>query len=113
MSIHEHMPPQVRKELKEVGWTKGLELPKVTRKDGQDFDCATWLHGVRPLPKDQFKRAMLPSARPSQAFSSKRHRLITPVRSWMWRWMWKMFSSSGQCTSLAITRTDYLSNVHQ
>ena len=26
MSIHEHLPPQVRKELKEVGWTKGLEF---------------------------------------------------------------------------------------
>ena len=23
MSIHEHLPPQVRRELKEVGWTKG------------------------------------------------------------------------------------------
>jgi hypothetical protein len=26
MSIHEHLPPQARKQLKEVGWTKGLEL---------------------------------------------------------------------------------------
>jgi hypothetical protein len=26
MSIHEHLPPQVRRELKQVGWTKGLEL---------------------------------------------------------------------------------------
>jgi hypothetical protein len=24
MSIHEHLPPQARRELKEVGWTKGL-----------------------------------------------------------------------------------------
>src|SRR5437763_16433111 len=24
MSIHEHLPPQAKKELKEVGWTKGL-----------------------------------------------------------------------------------------
>ena len=23
MSIHEHLPPQARKDLKEVGWTKG------------------------------------------------------------------------------------------
>ena len=23
MSIHEHLPPQVRKDLKEIGWTKG------------------------------------------------------------------------------------------
>src|SRR5437773_12499278 len=28
MSIHEYLPPQVRKELKQVGWTKGRELAK-------------------------------------------------------------------------------------
>ncbi len=29
MSIHEHMPPQARKDLKEIGWTKGRELAKL------------------------------------------------------------------------------------
>jgi len=56
MSIHEHLPPKARKELKEVGWTKGLELAKVARRDGSEFDCATWLHKAREMPKDQFKR---------------------------------------------------------
>jgi hypothetical protein len=28
----------------------------VARRDGQEFDCATWLHKARSLPKDQFKR---------------------------------------------------------
>src|SRR5467141_3470756 len=56
MSIHEHLPPQVRKELKEVGWTKGLELAKLARRDGQEFDCATWLHKAREMPKEEFKR---------------------------------------------------------
>jgi hypothetical protein len=56
MSIHEHLPPQARKELKEVGWTKGLELAKVTRRDGQHLDCATWLHKARALPKEDFRR---------------------------------------------------------
>ena len=55
MSIHEHLPPQARRELKEVGWTKGVELAKLARRDGQHFDCATWLHKARHLPKDQFK----------------------------------------------------------
>ena len=55
MSIHEHLPPQARKELKEVGWTKGLELAKLARRDGQHFDCATWLHKAREMPKEQFK----------------------------------------------------------
>ena len=56
MSIHEHLPPQVRKDLKEVGWTKGLELAKLARAEGQHFDCATWLHRARQMPKEEFKR---------------------------------------------------------
>jgi hypothetical protein len=55
MSIHENIPPQARKALKEIGWTKGVELAKLARRDGQSFDCATWLHKARQLPKDQFK----------------------------------------------------------
>ena len=56
MSIHEHLPPKVRRELKDVGWAKGLELAKVARRDREDFDCATWLHKARELPKEQFKQ---------------------------------------------------------
>jgi hypothetical protein len=56
MSIHEHLPPQARKELKEVGWTKGLELAKLARRDRQEFDCATWLHKAREMPKGEFKQ---------------------------------------------------------
>ena len=56
MSIHEHLPPQVRKDLKEVGWTKGLELAKLARKQGQRFESATWLHRARQMPKEDFKR---------------------------------------------------------
>jgi hypothetical protein len=56
MSIHEHLPPQIRRELKQVGWTKAAELTKVARADGKDFDCAAWMHKARSLPRDQFKR---------------------------------------------------------
>jgi hypothetical protein len=56
MSIHEHLPPQVRKELKQVGWTKGLELAKLARSEGKDFESAIWLHKARHLPIQQFKR---------------------------------------------------------
>ena len=55
MSIHEYLPPQIRSELKQVGWTKAAELTKVARSDGQQFDCATWLHKARELPKEHFK----------------------------------------------------------
>jgi hypothetical protein len=56
MSIHEHLPPQARRELKEIGWTKGLDLAKVARRDRQRFNCATWLHKAKTLSADQFRR---------------------------------------------------------
>jgi hypothetical protein len=56
MSSHEHLPPQARRELKLVGSTKGLDLAKVARRDGQHLDCATWLHKARALPKKDFWR---------------------------------------------------------
>ena len=56
MSVHEHLPPQTRKQLNEVGRTKGLEEAKLARRDGQHFDCATWLHKAREMPKEDFRR---------------------------------------------------------
>jgi hypothetical protein len=59
MSIHEHLPTPIKRELKQVGWTKGLELAKLARrKNGQEFDCATWLHKAKELPKEEFQRAV-------------------------------------------------------
>ena len=56
MSIHEHLPKQIRPDLKLVGWSKAAELVKVARSDGQRFDCATWMHKASSLPKEEFKR---------------------------------------------------------
>ena len=56
MSIHEHLPPHARRELKQIGWTKGVELAKLARRDRQNFDCATWLHKAREMPKEDFKQ---------------------------------------------------------
>ena len=58
MSIHEHLPPQVRKDLKEIGWTKGRELAKLARAEGQHFDCAPWVHKARSMPREDFRRAV-------------------------------------------------------
>jgi hypothetical protein len=33
-------------------------LAKVARRDRQGFDCATWLHKARQMPKEQFKQAV-------------------------------------------------------
>ena len=46
----------VRNELKQVGWTKRLEPAKVARRDRERFDCATWLHKAREMPKEEFRR---------------------------------------------------------
>jgi hypothetical protein len=44
-----------KQQLREVGWSKATGLVKVARKDGEKFDCATWLHKARELPKQSFK----------------------------------------------------------
>jgi hypothetical protein len=56
MSIHEHLPPQARRDLKEIGWTKGRELAKLARRDGQHFDCALWVHKAREMQTENFRR---------------------------------------------------------
>ena len=56
MAIHERLPRQAHRDLRQVGWTKAAELAKVARKDGQRFDCATWVHKAKEMPKEEFKR---------------------------------------------------------
>ena len=55
MAIHENLKRVPKQQLREVGWSKAVELVKVARRDGEDFDCATWLHKARKLPKEGFK----------------------------------------------------------
>ena len=58
MAIHEHLTRIPKRQLREVGWSKATELIKVARRDGTEFDCATWLHKAKELPKEDFKRAV-------------------------------------------------------
>jgi hypothetical protein len=55
MSIHENLPTQARRQLREIGWAKSLELAKLARREGKKFSCATWLHKARELTKDKFR----------------------------------------------------------
>ena len=55
MAIHENLTRVPKHQLREVGWSKAIELVKVARKDGEQFDCATWLHKAKELPKEGFK----------------------------------------------------------
>jgi hypothetical protein len=56
MAIHEQLPREVHRDLREVGWTKARELVKVARAEGQRFDCAPWVHKARVMPREEFKR---------------------------------------------------------
>ena len=56
MTIHEHLTRVPKPQLREMGWTKARELVKVARKDGEQFDCAPWVHKAKELPKEQFRR---------------------------------------------------------
>src|SRR5205085_1325627 len=52
-SLRTRMPPMLPKLNRKRAL---FVLTKIARRDGQEFDCATWLHKARSLPKDQFKR---------------------------------------------------------
>ena len=58
MAIHENLARIPKQELQQVGWSKATELVKVARKDGEEFDCATWLHKAKEMPKEGFKCAV-------------------------------------------------------
>ncbi len=55
MAIHEGLPRKIHREMQKVGWTKAVELAKIVRREGEDFDCAPWLHKAQQLSKEQFK----------------------------------------------------------
>ena len=59
MAIHEKLTRIPKQQLREVGWSKAVELVKVARREGDNFDCATWLHKANAMPKDGFKDEVL------------------------------------------------------
>ena len=62
-----------------------MELAKLARsRDGQDFDCATWLHKARELPKEEFRREVEKEltgkdAEPSEIIYFKLYKSQIPV----------------------------------
>ena len=56
MAIHEKLPRQIHKDLKQIGWSKARELAKVADRQRKDFDCAQWLHKAQEMPFDRFKQ---------------------------------------------------------
>ena len=58
MAIHEKLTRIPKHELQQVGWSKATELVKIARRDGEEFNCATWLHKAKEMPKEEFKCAV-------------------------------------------------------
>ena len=58
MAIHENLNRIPKHDLQEVGWSKATELVKIARREGDSFDCATWLHKAKKLPKESFRCAV-------------------------------------------------------
>ena len=58
MAIHEKLTRIPKQDLQQVGWSKATELVKIARRDGEKFDCATWLHKAKEMPKEGFKFAV-------------------------------------------------------
>jgi hypothetical protein len=58
MAIQENLKRIPKHRLQEVGWSKAAELVKVVRRDGKDFDCATWLHKAKEMSKEGFRSAV-------------------------------------------------------
>ena len=55
MAIHEKLTRISKQQLREVGWSKAIELVRVARREGETFDSATWLHKAKEMPKEGFK----------------------------------------------------------
>jgi hypothetical protein len=58
MAIHEQLPRVPKPKLEQLGWSKAIEIVKVARRDGERFDCATWLHTAEQCSKEEFKQAV-------------------------------------------------------
>jgi hypothetical protein len=56
MAIHEKLIRIPKPRLREMGWTKARELVRVARAEGQNFDCAPWVHKATAMPREEFKR---------------------------------------------------------
>jgi hypothetical protein len=56
MAIHENLTKIPKHQLKEIGWRKAAEMVKVARRDGENFDCAPWVHKAKDLNREEFER---------------------------------------------------------
>ena len=58
MSIHDHLKQIPTEEIESLGWSKALELAKVARSEGRQFDSATGLHRAKESTKQELKESI-------------------------------------------------------
>ena len=56
MAIHENLTKIPKQQLREIGWRKAAEMVKVARREGEQFDCAPWVHKAKDLNREEFER---------------------------------------------------------
>lgn len=56
MAIHENLAKIPKQQLREIGWRKAAEMVKVARREGEQFDCAPWVHKAKDLNREEFER---------------------------------------------------------
>jgi len=58
IAVHERLTRVPKGQLEQIGWTKARELVRVARMDGQNFDCAPWVHKANEMPREEFRQAV-------------------------------------------------------
>jgi hypothetical protein len=56
MAIHENLTKIPKQQLREIGWRKAAEMVRVARREGEQFDCAPWVHKAKDLNREEFER---------------------------------------------------------
>ncbi len=49
MAIHENLTKIPKPRLRQIGWRKAAEMVKIARREGDQFDCAPWVHKAEEL----------------------------------------------------------------
>lgn len=117
MSIHEQLPKQVRKELKQVGWWKATGLAKLAKRDGEQFKSADWLHKAKTMSKrefeDEVEKYLTGESEPSELIYFKVYRSQLPVIEQALEIAGRMLGtdkSRGYC--LEMICADFLAGIH-
>jgi hypothetical protein len=91
-------------------------MTKVARRDGEEFDCANWLHKAQQMPTQEFKheveKYLTGESEPSEMIYFKVYRSQVPVIERTLEIAARMLGSDksrGYCLELEMICADFLS----